>query len=367
MKRKIGFLFGGCSSEYAVSLQSAAAVIRHLDMDRFEPVLIGITRQGHWFRYQGAVEKIVDDTWWSDKSCIPAVISPSREVHGVLEFHGESVKQIFMDVVFPIMHGKNGEDGTIQGLLELSGIPFIGCGTLSSALCMDKELAHMIAEAVGISIPSFVTLRRYEDIQAKVEQAELLGYPLFVKPARAGSSFGITKAADRKQLLNAIEQAFQHDTKVVIEESIDGFEVGCAVLGNDDVLVGAVDEIELQEGFFDYTEKYTLNTSKIHTPARISQEKAREIKETALVLYKALECRGFARVDMFLTSAGDIVFNEINTIPGFTAHSRYPNMLKAVGMSFEEVIDRLIGLVIEDENKGGIHFCGSEEEGSIRY
>ena len=242
------------------------------------------------------------------------------------------------------MHGKNGEDGTVQGVLELMGIPVIGCGLLSSALCMDKELAHRIVQMNGIKAAQSFTIKTNYSEEMVQKKALELGYPLFVKPVRSGSSFGISKVLHEQDLLLAIESAFEHDSTVILEEMVDGFEVGCAVLGNkdSDLIVGEVDEIELSDGFFDYTEKYTLKTSSIHVPARISPQKAKEIKETALEIYKALSCCCFARVDMFLTPAGEIYFNEVNTIPGFTEHSRYPNMLKEAGLPFDEVIGRLI-------------------------
>lgn len=353
MKKKIAIIFGGCSSEYQVSLKSASAVISHLNQDMYELILIGITREGRWFRYWGSLDKIHNDTWLNDETCVPAMISPNKG-QGLVEFYGDNVTYTAIDVVFPIMHGKNGEDGSLQGLLELSGLPFVGCKTLSSALCMDKDIAHLVAQAVGVKIAPFVIVRRNDDLQQKLSEVEKLSYPLFVKPAKAGSSYGITKVTKSEDLPRAIKVAFEHDEKVVIEEAIDGFEVGCAVLGNKELIVGELDEIQAGGEFFDYKEKYTLETSKIHIPARISLKKTKELKETALTLYRALECTGFARVDMFLTPKGEIYFNEINTIPGFTTHSRYPSMMKHSGMTFEQVIEKLIGLVVEDEKNTAI-------------
>ncbi|WP_339167496.1 D-alanine--D-serine ligase VanG [Brevibacillus sp. FSL L8-0520] len=347
-KKKIAILFGGCSTEYEVSLQSAYAVIKHVNQSLYETVLIGITRQGEWLRYNGSLEQIMDDTWSTDPGCVHAVISPSRHVRGVIEFHRDGIKATRIDAAFPVLHGKNGEDGTIQGLLELAGIPVVGCGTLSSALCMDKDMAHKIAMQAGIKVPRSIV------VNGKISEGELqqlvreLSYPLFVKPARAGSSFGITKVEREDGLFKAAVNALEYDPKVVIEEGIDGFEVGCAVMGNEELIIGEVDEIELSQGFFDYTEKYTLKTSKIHMPARVDEQTAERIKHTAAAIYKALDCRGFARVDMFVTPGGELVFNEVNTIPGFTAHSRYPNMLKGIGMSFEEIVDKLIRMAIEE-------------------
>jgi D-alanine---D-serine ligase len=263
----------------------------------------------------------------------------------------------------PVLHGKNGEDGTVQGLLELAGIPGIGCKTLASALCMNKDKAHKIAATVGVSIPRSFTLKSCADKRTYFEQAEKLGYPLFVKPVNAGSSYGITKVMNKNELPAAVELAFEYDSEIIIEENIQGFEIGCAVLGNDVLIVGMLDEIELADGFFNHNEKYTLETSKIHVPARISEEKANEAKETAKKIYKALGCTGFARVDMFITPSGEIIFNEVNTIPGFTTHSRYPNMLKAAGMTFEEVINMAIGLAAGRSPNGELlaHATGGGE------
>jgi len=345
-KLKIAVLFGGCSTEYDISLQSAYAVITHLNENKYDPVLLGITPSGEWFRFSGDPIKIKDDTWSDPSDCVRAIISPSREAHGVLEFEEGEVRTIRLDAAMPILHGKNGEDGTVQGLLELAGIPIVGCKTLCSALCMDKDKAHKLTHMAGVQIPRSFVLENETDMGSALTRADLLGYPLFVKPVRAGSSFGITKVLNRKELPAAIRLAFDHDDKVIIEESIPGFEVGCAVLGNDSLIVGELDEIELADSFFNYNEKYTLETSSIHVPARITERKAKEIKDAAKTVYRALGCTGFARVDLFLTPSGEIIFNEVNTIPGFTAHSRYPSMLGAVGMTFEQVIDTAIGLAV---------------------
>lgn len=335
-------LFGGCSSEYSVSLQSAHAVMEGLNKDTYQVIPIGITQEGKWLRYDGDWSRIPEDTWQEDK-CQPAWIVPSKDVHGILVMQEDgSFETQQVDVVFPVLHGKNGEDGTVQGLCDLAGIPYVGCGTLSSALCMDKDLAHVVAKAAGVAVPDFVVLQSYMSPEEQAGKCQALEYPVFVKPARAGSSYGITRVEQPEDLAAAIQEAFRHDTKVVIEAAVSGFEVGCAVLGTQELLVGEVDEIELHTGVFDFHEKYTLETSRIHVPARMDAETVGRIKETARVLYRALECQGMARVDMFLTPDKEIVFNEINTIPGFTSHSRYPNMMKAHGIGFQEVLDRLI-------------------------
>lgn len=232
--------------------------------------------------------------------------------------------------------------------MELAGVPIVGCGTLASALCMDKDRAHKLVSLEGISVPKSVAFKKSEINDAVQKIKDSLSFPIFVKPVRAGSSFGVTKVSEPEKLENAIHLAFENDSEVIAEEAIDGFEVGCAVLGVEKLMVGRVDEIELSGGFFDYTEKYTLKTSKIHMPARIDAATELRIQEAAKTIFKALDCSGFARVDMFLTPAGEIVFNEVNTIPGFTSHSRYPNMMKGIGLSFSDMLDKLLGLYTKE-------------------
>lgn len=345
-KLTVAVLFGGCSSEYQVSLQSAHAVISHLDTGKYNPVLIGINPEGQWFRFSGSLEKIKAGTWCNVEDCTKAIISPSRDRHGLVELVGDEMRVTRIDAAMPVLHGRNGEDGTVQGLLELAGIPIVGCKTLCSALCMDKDRAHKIVAQAGIRVPRSILFDKKADFDSVLSKTEGLGYPLFIKPLRAGSSLGISKVLLPSGLSEALERAFKEDTQIIAEENIAGFEVGCAVMGNEKLSVGEIDEIELADGFFDYREKYTLETSSIHVPARIPQKKAQEVKETACLIYKALDCDGFARVDMFLTPSGEIVFNEVNTIPGFTEHSRFPNMFKAAGMDFSSLMDALINLAV---------------------
>ncbi len=351
-KRVISIFFGGCSTEYEVSLQSACSVIQGIDPDRYNLILIGIDRDcGKWFWYRGETEWIGENCWMEKGTLTPVFPLFDRTVHGICYLDHGSLRTISIDAALPVLHGKNGEDGTVQGVLELMGVPVIGCSLLSSALCMDKVLSHRIVEMHGIKAAKSITLTR-DSLEQEVKQdAREIGFPLFVKPVRSGSSFGITKVFQEKELIPAVNLAFSHDSTVILEEMIEGFEVGCAVLGTQDLIIGEVDEIELSDGFFDYTEKYTLKTSNIHVPARISPEKADEIKKTALAIYNILQCSYFARVDLFLTPDGEIYFNEVNTIPGFTSHSRYPNMLKAAGFSFEEVIHHLLELGLASADK----------------
>lgn len=342
MKRiKIAVLFGGCSSEYEVSLQSAYSVLMGLDGDKYDVVPVGITESGDWYCYEGEFENIKNNQWQKDRENItPVYVSLSRGNKGIVKFYKDKWERIEIDLAFPVMHGKNGEDGTVQGLFELAGIKTVGCGTLSSALCMDKYKAHAIAEWAGIRVPKSVLLKKgYSDMDLK--KAENIPFPLFVKPVRCGSSIGISRVNDRGQLREAVELAFAYDDEVIVEEGIKGVEVGCGIIG-DGSIVGRADEIELSRGFFDYTEKYTLKTSKVHMPARVDLDTEKRIKETAVRIYEVLGCSGFARVDMFLTEKGEIVFNEVNTIPGFTSHSRFPKMMKGIGLSFGETLDRII-------------------------
>jgi D-alanine---D-serine ligase len=321
-------------------------VLTSFDKDKFEPVPVGITREGEWFRFYGDIKKIHDDNWQGE-DCVPALITPSRSVHGILEFRDSGTTQTYIDAAMPVLHGKNGEDGTVQGLLELAGIPVVGCGAMASALCMDKDRAHKLVEFAGFRVPKAVT---YTSEREAYEQApvwaEKTGYPLFVKPVKAGSSIGISKVKAEPDFERAIRLAFSHDDVIIIEEAIIGIEVSCAVLGDVELTVGAVDEIEISGDLFDYNEKYTLATSAIHIPARIPEAKAREVQENAKSIFRVLGCTGFARVDQFLTPEGDIVFNEVNTIPGFTEHSQYPSMMSAAGISLIEVITRAVTLAV---------------------
>ena len=343
MKKRIAVLFGGSSSEHAISLQSAHAVISNLDRNSLDVVMVGITREGKWFHYTGDVDKIADGRWEEEIShCIPAFIAPDRSIHGLVEWQEDHPVVYHLDMALPIMHGKNGEDGTIQGLIELAGIRLIGCDTLCSALCMDKYRAHEIVRSCGIQVPLSLVIERIASEEVIWEAIEEMQYPLFVKPVRAGSSIGITKVLQKEHLMEAITKAFQYDEEVIIEENVEGFEVGCAILGRDCLTVGEVDEIELRQGFFDFKEKYSLGKSKIHMPARLDEETRQYVKEVAKSIYRVLGCRDFARVDLFVTPQKEIVFNEVNTIPGFTAHSRYPNMMKGMGLSFQELLKEII-------------------------
>jgi D-alanine---D-serine ligase len=348
-KLTIGVLFGGASAEYEVSLSSASAVIQYLNQDLYDVIMIGITKDGRWFRYGGDVEAIKEDRWSAHPSCLPAVLSPDRSRKGLIELVNTEYRFTPLDVVFPVLHGQNGEDGTVQGLFQLANIPFVGCDLLSSALCMDKPLAKTLTAEAGIAVPSFIIAVKGDSEEDTITAADRLGYPLYIKPARSGSSIGITKAYNRDELKAGIKEAWRHDSKIIIESHVDGIELGCAVLGNNEPITGAIDEISLSGEFFDNVEKYTLNSASIHMPSRISPEKVQEAKDTALRIYRILGCSGLARVDLFLTPGGTLLFNEVNTIPGFTATSRYPNMMRGAGIEFADLLDHLVQTALNRE------------------
>lgn len=357
-KLRVAILFGGCSDEYRISLKSAHSIITNIDRQKYELVMVGITQKGEWLKYDGPVESILNDTWNDGEHCTPAILSPDRSTHGLLELHGNKVIYTQLDVVFPMLHGKYGEDGTMQGLLELSGIPYVGCGVQSSVMCMDKEFAHRVVQNAGVMIPRFKTL--YSSSIEEISEADAgLVYPLFVKPANSGSSFGITNVNHADELPAAICEARKYDRKILIEEGVEGFELGCAVLGNgDELTVGEVDQIELSHGFFrihqEAQPEVTSDNSTIHVPAHVAPELCHQIQQTARIIYRALGCSGLARVDMFMTPNKQIVFNEVNTMPGFTSYSRYPCMMAAAGIGISQIVDKVITLAmsnIEEENK----------------
>ena len=345
--KTILFLFGGCSTEYEVSLQSAHAVLQALDRGRYTPLAVGITREGRWLRYGGPLFHLETGDWETQPDCVPCALSLDRGDLRLLWLDGSGRSETF-DAAFPVLHGKNGEDGTVQGLLELIGAPIIGCGALSSALCMDKDRSHKLAALAGVRVPRGHLFRRGDDAGEIARAAETLGYPLFVKPVRSGSSFGVSRVTSPEGLSAAVDEAFRHDREILLEEAVPGFEVGCAILGNTNLTVGAVAEFRVEGGFIDYDEKYTdSGTLRIYCPARISPEKTAEIQETAKRIYRCLDCRVFARVDLFLTPWGELVFNEVNTIPGCTPHSCYPGMMRAIGLDFQTLVSRLVELGVE--------------------
>ncbi len=497
-KPVVAVIFGGRSNEHDVSLRSAAAVLESIDDTRYAVVPVGITRSGDWYRYRGPVEAVADGRWEElEQNLTPVAVSPNRSTHGLLELGENSLSvvpldcafpvlhgrfgedgtvqgllelggipvvgcgtlasalgmdkaRVPLDCAFPVLHGRFGEDGTVQGLLELGGIPVVGCGTLASALGMDKARAHRIAAAAGVAVPRSLPFERWEragaaqavaragfgyplfvkpvrsgsshgismvtdpsgfdDAFERWERAGAaqavaragFGYPLFVKPVRSGSSHGISMVTDPSGFDDALDRAFSMDDTVTVEERVEGFEVGCAVVGTGERLTtGLVDEVELAgegfldhaekyeratatihmparldgrtadritqaaltvyralgclagEGFLDHAEKYERATATIHMPARLDGRTADRITQAALTVYRALGCSGFARVDLFLTPDGQIVFNEVNTIPGLTAMSRFPAMMRGAGMDLPQLVDLLISNTLEEARHEG--------------
>ncbi|MEE0830888.1 MAG: D-alanine--D-alanine ligase family protein [Longicatena sp.] len=352
MMKKLAVIFGGKSSEYPVSLHSVASMLRSLRKDAYEVLLVGINPQGDWFFYEGGIDEIEHDTW-QEGNIVPCVLSVSSQFKGLLKLHPDNTfERVEVDCIFPVLHGKNGEDGTIQGLFELSGIPYVGCDHMSSAISMDKEMTHIVLESANIPCAPYMCIYQseYKDAQEAFDEASAkLGLPLFIKPANAGSSFGIHKVDNVEDFKEAMEDAFYHDGrgKVIVETTIEGFEIGCAVMGNDELFAGSVDEVETSAPFFDYEGKYAMLDSAIHCPARISKELFDLAQSIALKSYRALNCKGMTRVDMFVTPENTIVVNEVNTIPGFTATSRYPSMMKEAGIPFTELLDKLIDLAMK--------------------
>lgn len=344
VKTRIGILFGGGSEEHAVSIKSAQEVARHLDVEKYDPYYVGITEGGEWKLCDGP------DTHWENGSRL-AVLSPDRCVRGLLVLDEGKYESIRLDVVLPVLHGRFGEDGSIQGLLELSGIPYVGCDVQSSALCMDKSLTYLVARSAGIATPDFWTLAAGEHVDP-----EAFDYPVFVKPARSGSSFGVSRVPSKDLLASAVASARRYDSKVLIEKAVAGSEIGCAVLGNGaDLFAGEVDQISLSHGFFRIHQEDAPETgsenSTVTVPADIPAESRSLVRENALAVYRALGCGGLARVDMFLTADGAVVLNEVNTLPGLTSYSRYPRMMAAAGLPLAEVIDRVVSLAVNGSRR----------------
>jgi D-alanine--(R)-lactate ligase len=337
---RIGIIFGGRSEEHFVSVKSAQEVAKSLDTEKYEPFWIGITTSGAWLLCDGP------GPGWETDGCRPVVLSPDSGVHGLLVLDKGEYETISLDVVLPVLHGKLGEDGAIQGLLELAGIPYAGCDVQSSVLCMDKSLAYLLAREAGVATPNFRVVAANEDLDP-----DRLTYPVFVKPARSGSSFGVSKVSREEELLTSVENARQYDSRVLIEEAVAGSEVGCAILGNElELLAGEVDQITLSHGFFkihqeDEPESGSEN-STITVPADVPAASRALVQETAKAVYRALGCRGLSRVDLFLKEDGTVVLNEVNTLPGLTSYSRYPRMMAAAGLPLAEVIDRIVSLAL---------------------
>lgn len=342
---KVGIVFGGCSEEHPVSVKSAHEVAKSLDTEKYEPFYIGITASGAWRLCAGP------GPGWENAGSRPAVLSPDRSTRGLLVLEDGRYESVGLDVVFPVLHGRLGEDGAIQGLLELSGIPYVGCDVQGSAVCMDKSLAYTVARSAGIATPDHWVIQGNDEVDP-----DGLPYPVFVKPASSGSSFGVSKVTRREELPRAIETARQYDAKVLVEECVAGSEIGCAILGERFGLVaGEVDRVALSHGFFRIHQEESPETgsenSEFIVPADIPEPARQLVQETAKTIYRALGCKGLARVDTFLTDDGRVILNEVNTLPGLTSYSRYPRMMAAAGLPLPELVDRLIALTLHGKKR----------------
>ena len=345
-------LFGGVSPEHEVSLRSAESVLNNIDHSKYHVFPVGITKEGDWILFGGKDYSMLPaGTWQNFEGNRRAALSP---VHGqgLLSFENDCVVRERIDVVFPVLHGENGEDGSVQGLLQIAGIPYVGPHVAASAACMDKTLTKLIADYSGVRQAAWHLVTRQgfardaESVMNEVEKK--FAYPVFVKPAGTGSSVGVSKAKNRGELSAALAQALEYDAKVLVEEFIEGQEVEVAVLGNENPFASICGEIDSGADFYDYQAKYISNCSTLYIPARIPDEVAENVREKAVQVYKAMGCRGLSRVDFFVKHDGEVVFNEINTIPGFTSISMYPKLFEASGIPYPELIDNLIALSLEN-------------------
>ena len=338
LKKTVLIMFGGKSSEHDISLRSVASVLSAIDYEKYDVLKIGITKEGEWFETDSAPDEIRAGEWKQGRR---AVVSPDRADHGIIYDDGARRR---VDVVVPVMHGAYCEDGCLQGLLEMAGIPFVGPSVLASAVAMDKGMAKLVFASEGIPQADWVVVdgNNAESI-AKIEGK--FDYPVFVKPCNAGSSIGVSKAASRAELEAALVLAREHDKRILVEEFLTGSEVECAVLGNDDPITSCIGEIAPSSEFYDFDAKYVSGTSELTIPAVMDEKLSSKIQEYAKKAYKALGCRGLSRVDFFANKeTGDIYLNEINTLPGFTSISMYPKLFEHEGIPCTQLIDRLIEL-----------------------
>ena len=355
-KLNVAVVFGGQSSEHEVSRVSVTMVLNNIDREKYNVYMIGITKEGKWYLYEGPVDRIASGEWEHSGKTAQAFISPDAALHGMVIMRDGANETLALDAVFPVMHGKNGEDGTIQGLCELAHIPYVGCNVAASAVCLDKALTNTVLEYAGIPQAKFIWFyapyfeKHIDEILDQIEDD--LGYPCFVKPANAGSSVGISKCDRRGDVIDAVRFAADHDRKIVVEENIIGQEVEVAVLGNDDPIASVVGEIIPAADWYDYDAKYNDEASKLLIPANLSEETSELIRKRAIQAYKMLGCSGLARIDFLVRkSDGQPMLNEPNTLPGFTEISMYPKLFEASGIDKTELIDRLISLAIERTEK----------------
>lgn len=348
-KKRVLILFGGNSGEHDVSLMSAYSVLQHINMDKYVVECAGITREGKWLYYGNDIDKIPTGEW--EELGEPMVLPPDPSTGGFI-VKGSQEKRVTVDVVFPVMHGPNCEDGTLQGLLELAKIPYVGCGVMASAIAMDKAMTKTVIATTGIKQADFFTVN-YQD---KVEQKDIdeierrFDYPVFIKPANMGSSVGISKAHNQHELIAGLEGAAEHDKKIVVEAFVQGREIECAVLGNTNPQAAVLGEILPAKEFYDYEAKYddAIESGLVIDPQDIPDTIKKDIQKFAIQAYCAIGCQGLSRVDFFYNDKNsEIIFNEINTLPGFTKISMFPKLWEVSGKPYSQLIDELIRLALE--------------------
>ncbi len=349
-KTKVCVIFGGRSPEHEISRKSVTSVINNLDKSKYDIAVIGITKEGKWYLYTGNTDNIEGGQWEQDEANkTPAIISPDASEKAILVFRGDSIEHIKPDIVFPVLHGEYGEDGTIQGLLELADIKYVGMGVLGSANSMDKAYTKVVLADAGIPQADWVVVHTRLGVEGYISEIEeKLGYPCFVKPCNTGSSVGVGKAHNREELLAALKEAAKFDRKVLVEEFLDGHEVECAVLGNENPKAAEVGEIVPTVEFYDFDAKYNDNSTQLHIPADLPEDIKKQIQEYSVRAFCAMDGMGLSRVDFFVRyKDNSVVLNEINTMPGFTNISMYPKLWDAAGVGYSELLDRLIELGLE--------------------
>jgi len=352
---RVGVIFGGRSGEHEVSLRSAESIITAMDKGRYEVVPIGITSEGRWLVSGNATAMLPEAVMTSSNHQDVAIIGdPTRQGLTRLDEAHNALSSEPLDVVFPVLHGTYGEDGTIQGLLEMAGVPYVGCGVLASATGMDKITMKQLFERAGLTVAGYEWFLRSSwelDNERVIEHvSQSLGFPVFVKPANLGSSVGISKAANKQELRDAINDAARYDRKILVERAINGREIEISILGNEHPIASLPGEVIVGHEFYDYEDKYIDNTSRTEVPAKLPAEIIEEIQRDGVRAFQAIDGSGLARVDFFVDGTNRVIINEINTMPGFTSISMYPKLWQASGISYSELIDRLIDLAIERHN-----------------
>lgn len=352
MKRNLCVLFGGVSPEHEVSLRSAESILNNINPDTYNIYPVGITKEGQWIYFPGTDYAMLPaNTWKNVSGACPAAISPVRG-QGLLLWKDTGLETVHLDCVFPVLHGENGEDGSIQGLMQVAGIPCVGAGVAASAASMDKTVTKLLVGETGVRQANWFLARRERitnNLDQLVREIEQGGsYPLFVKPSGTGSSVGVSKARNTAELKAALELAAKYDSKVLVEEFIDGHEVEVAVLGNENPVASCVGEVIAGAEFYDYDAKYHSEESRTEIPANLPLSVTEQLREAAVTVYRTMGCRGLSRVDFFVTyEGGEVVFNEINTLPGFTSISMYPKLFEASGLPYDKLIDELVRLAVE--------------------